>query len=112
MKTVLILGPADTSYGINTIIKYDNVKIVEGLYGKSSDLARAFKYFSESDDTTIYLANILYKSDYLDVINTARFSELDYIVPLGIKFSDVATDSITGIKIGRASCREWGLRLV
>lgn len=96
MKTVLIIGPADTSYGINVIMEQDSVKIVEGLYGEFSALTQAFKCFNGIQNVKIFLANAQYKNDYINIINTARHSELDFIVPLGIKFSDQAPDRISG----------------
>lgn len=98
MKSILIIGSADTSYGINTILEQDSTKIVEGLYGVDSPLTKAFKYFAVVSDVKIYLANTPYKSDYIDIVNTARHSNLDFIIPLGIKFSDEATDVISGAK--------------
>lgn len=89
-NTMLIIGPGDTTYGINQIIKQESSKLVAGLYGDNSELTHAFDLAKSTGATEIYLANVQTKTAYIDVFQLARQYNFTFIVPIGVRFSDKA----------------------
>lgn len=88
MKKILVIGIADTLYGLNEIIKMDSLKVVQGLYGADCSISKAFElttYFYESE---VYIANIHKNSDLNYIMSYMRHYNFDFIVPLDINFSD------------------------
>lgn len=89
MKNVLIIGNADTTYGFNKIIQQDSLKLVKHFYGEKSELTNAFKLFKEtSTNCNLFLGNAKTNTSYIDIIEQAQQYDFDYIVPIGVRFSD------------------------
>ncbi len=91
---MLIIGSADTTYNVNQITRYTSKKVVNSLFGAESDLADAFNLAFDMGVKEIYLANALSKTAYVDIMKSARQFNLSYIVPLGVRFSDKAFNSL------------------
>lgn len=87
-ESLLIIGAGDTSYRQNTIQKISSLKEAE-RYGAGSQLYNAFVDASEFGITDkIYMLNMLYDTDYPEIIDSLIQSDFTYIAPINIKFSD------------------------
>lgn len=89
-NSMLIIGSADSTYGLNQILKQSSKKLVAGLYGETSELTQAFNLAFDIGVTEIYLANAQTKTAYIDIVQLARQYNFTYIVPIGVRFSDKA----------------------
>lgn len=89
-NSILIIGPADSTYGLNQIIKHDSKKLVAGLYGDTSDLTQAFNIAFDMGVKELYVANAHTKTSYIDIMQIARQYDFTYIVPIDIRFSEKA----------------------
>ena len=87
-KSILLIGEADTTYGLNQIIKQKSPKLVSGLYGSTSKLTTAFNYCQSLGVNEVYLANVQTKTAYIDVLQMAGQYDFTYIVPMGVHFGD------------------------
>ena len=85
-NSILILGPADTNYKNLEIEYYEDISIVESIYGKNSDLTIAFKEAKEIGAPKVFLCNCYYFNDYVQFLDEITV-EFDYICPLFF-FSD------------------------
>lgn len=95
MKRVLLIGSGDTSYGLNQIIKQDSITKAESLYGADSPVVRAYRYSLNSNNAETYIANVLSKKDFLSIMSSTRHFNFDFVVPIGVKFSDTGKDLLT-----------------
>lgn len=86
-RTLLILGEAETDYRLNEIAYFDSALAVENMYG-NSELTDAFISAKKIGAPHIFLANIRYATDYIDMVDVIKQHDFTYIVPIGIKFSD------------------------
>lgn len=95
-SSMLIIGSADSTYGINQILKQNSKKLVAGLYGEVSELTHAFNLAFDIGVKEIYLANVQTKTAYIDIMQLARQYDFTYIVPIGVRFSDKAFNKQLG----------------
>lgn len=86
-KTLLIMGAGNTSYRLNEIAYFDSQTAVENLYG-TSELTDAFIAAKKIGAPHVFLANIQYDTDYIDMVDIIKQHDFTYIAPIGIKFSD------------------------
>lgn len=89
-SSMLIIGSADSTYGLNQILKHNSKKLVAGLYGDTSELTQAFNLAFDIGVKEIYLANVQTKTAYIDIVQLARQYNFTYIVPIGVRFADKA----------------------
>lgn len=87
-RNILIIGEGATDYQLNQITSHDSIAIVEKLYGHS-ELSKAFSKAKEMGVQDIFLVNSKIKTDYIALVDAIKQYDFAYIVPLGIKFSDV-----------------------
>lgn len=92
-KNMLIIGAGDTTYAMNKIMYYDSPEIVEKLYGVS-ELSIAFKRAKQIGAPHVFLINAKRKTDYIEIVNTIKYYDFTYIVPLGVSFSETFYNSI------------------
>lgn len=99
-KSILIIGNGKTSFKINTIhqIKTD-LSYALKMYEKGSPLANALETLTSFDDIDIFVANVFNTKDLINIFDMIRQFEFDYIVPVGIKFSDTTVNLSTGQSI-------------
>lgn len=88
-ETILVIGKGATNYKVNTINKITSLSEAE-KYGEESELYEAYEdavYFNATNG--LYMINMLYDTDYQNIIHSITQSDFTYIVPLNIKLSDV-----------------------
>lgn len=88
MNSILIIGEATTTYGINKILNQSSEKLVKNLYGENCDLTDAFLLAKSIGVDNIFLANVKTNTAYIDIMQSAKQYNFTYIVPLSVRFSD------------------------
>ena len=88
MSSILLIGEASTTYGINKIIKQSSEKLVKNFYGENSELTQAFLIALSYGVEDIYLANVKTNTSSIDVMQAAKQYNFTYIVPINVRFSD------------------------
>lgn len=86
-KTLLIMGAGGTNYRLNEIAYFDSQAAVENLYG-TSELTDAFIAAKAIGAPHVFLANIQYATDYIEMVDIVKQHDFTYIAPIGIRFSD------------------------
>lgn len=92
MKKILLIGSADSLFGLNQILKQESVTKVSSLYGADSAIAKAFSLKEAFQNTEVYIANVHSKKEALVIMGSIKHFNFDYIVPLDIKFSEQGQD--------------------
>lgn len=94
-KNILIIGPANNDNNRGDIINPVTLTNALDLY-EDSDLYNAYKNaINITNDTNIYLSNCYTVDDYLELFNKVIQYDFDYIVPIGIYFSDIFYNNST-----------------
>lgn len=92
-KTLLIMGNAETDHAINKIMYYDSEVIVEKAYGQC-DLTEAYKLAKVIGAPHVFLANVKFPHDYIDIAEILKQYDFSYIVSTDLYFSDYFFDTL------------------
>ena len=87
-KNILILGKGNTKSERNNIINPINTDNAYDIYG-DSDLYNAYKEaYNITKISNIYTVNCYSTDDFISIIDKISQYDFNYIVPIGINFSD------------------------
>lgn len=86
-RNMLIIAEGETNYMLNQIAYYDSTDVVEKLYGYSQ-LSRAFGVAKEIGVQHVFLVNAKRYTDYIEIVDTLKYYDFAYIVPVGVKMFD------------------------
>lgn len=98
-NNMLIIGKANTNYGILEPHYWNNPSAVSEAYGEKSNLTYAFNEAYNIGVKDIFLLNIQKQRDYLEVIDTIKQNDFAYIVFTDLFVSDTFSDAADAEKI-------------
>lgn len=90
-NNMLIIGEGKKLFRNGKICRYTSPEEVEKLYGKS-DLSESFRIAKEIGVKDVFVLNAINFSDYVECLGVISHHDFTYIVPVGVKFSDIFFD--------------------
>lgn len=93
-NNLLIIGPADTAYGLLDINYESSIKEVQSKYGASSELTKAFEVAKKFNVEHIFLMNIRDPDDLLNSSDILLQNDFAYIVCTNVLLSDSYRDQL------------------
>lgn len=92
-RKVLLIGPGNSSSRAREIILPSSQEEVLSIYG-NSDLYKAYSLLKELEVENVYVCNCFANSDYIRVMDKIMHYDFDFLVPIGIYFSDTFYNAI------------------